>query len=70
MRLRSEWLTLFTMTALVAVGVALPRADAPIAAAAKRSDMAAAGIDYMPIGTARAVGRAKAMRARAVEMRP
>ncbi|RYB02245.1 hypothetical protein [Lichenibacterium ramalinae] len=81
MRFRSEWLTLFTLTAVAVGAVSLPRGLAPAAVAfapgagtagavARRADLMAAGVDLMPIGTARAVGRAKSLRARPMPDRP
>ena len=52
MRLRSEWLTLFTVTTLAAGALFLHRgASLEPAAAAKRPDVAASGIDFMPVGS-------------------
>lgn len=69
MRFRSEWLTLFTLTAvaggllsLEAGGGSDPVVAAPVAA--KRAELTTAGVDYMPIGTARAVGKARSLHAK------
>jgi hypothetical protein len=77
MRFRSEWLTLFTLTAIAVGAVSLPRGmalppggEAVAIAPAKRAELTAAGVDFMPIGTARAVGRARALRARTLPDHP
>ena len=51
MRIRSEWLTLFTVTGLAAGALFFHRGSSPEPAAPKRPDMAAAGIDFTPVGT-------------------
>lgn len=80
MRFRSEWLTLFTLTALVVAawswpgGGAAPSATVPAKAVAvapsRHADIAAAGVDDMPVGTARTADRAKPVRARPQPVRP
>ena len=51
MRLRSEWLTLFTITTLAAGALFLRGGGSPEPAAARRPDVAASGIDFTPVGT-------------------
>ena len=61
MRVRSEWITIFTVTSLAVCGLALPRhAAAP--APDRRKDIAAAGIDYTPTGTVKTSEKSKTMR--------
>lgn len=52
MRLRSEWLTLFTVTALAGGALFLHRGGSsePVASV-KKPDVAANGIDFTPVGT-------------------
>ena len=64
MRRASLGLTMFALTA--AVGCALlPRAGVPrpTETAARNADLSSAGIDFMPVGTAKQVARAKRVRA-------
>ena len=62
MRVRSEWITIFTVTSLVVCGLALPKTSGPSPADNKRKDIAANGVDFMPVGTTRAPVVAKAYR--------
>lgn len=64
MRRVSTVLTIFALTGTV-VGIVLPRAEvpAPIAAVSHKPDFSAAGIDPMPVGSAKQVARAKRIRA-------
>jgi len=70
MRFRSEWLTLFTLTAAVAGALALPRGATPGPVVAKRFDLPAAGIDDRPVGSIRGGDRARGSRAKAVAAHP
>ena len=62
MRVRSEWITIVTVTGLAVCGFALPRHAATQATDAKRRDIAAAGIDFMPTGTIKTIEKTKAIR--------
>ena len=55
MRVRSEWITLFTVTSLALCGLALPKHAAT--PEGKRKDIAAAGVDFTPTATVRRVDR-------------
>ena len=66
MRFRSEWLTIFTLTAAVAGALALPRGDSPGPVAAKRFDAAFPGIDDRPVGSIKASDRPHGQRAKPV----
>lgn len=62
MRVRSEWITIFTVTSLTICGLALPRhANAP-APDSRRKAIAAAGIDSTPTGTVKNLERPKPVR--------
>ncbi len=63
MRVRSEWITIFTVTSLAVCGLALPRHAAP-AADKNRKDVAAAGVDLTPTGTIQNGGKVKSIRHR------
>jgi hypothetical protein len=70
MRIRSEWVTLFTLTTLAASALLLPRASAPDPAS-QRAGMTS--LDYLPTGTARmtaAAPTAKATSVRHTHIRP
>ena len=62
MRVRSEWITIFTITGLAVCGLALPRHAATPAADVKRRDTVPVGIDTMPTGTIKTNERAKTIR--------
>ncbi len=66
MRIRSEWVTLVTVTGLAVCALMLPKHVASTAAApaATRDNIAAAGVDYTPIGSARAIDKKKGPRHR------
>lgn len=64
MRFRSEWLTLFTLTAAVAGAVALPRGGTSNPVVAKRFDATAAGIDERPVGSIKGGDRPRGSRAK------
>ncbi len=51
MRVRSEWITIFTVTSLAVCGVFLPRHTTVPAAESRRARVAAVGIDPTPTGT-------------------
>ena len=62
MRVRSEWITIFTVTSLTICGLALPRhANAPVPDG-RRKAVAAAGIDVLPTGTLKTVERSRPVR--------
>ncbi len=54
MRIRSEWVTLATATGLAVCALMLPKHTASTAAptVASHDNIAAAGIDYTPVGSA------------------
>lgn len=62
MRVRSEWITIFTVTSIAVCGLALPRHATTRAPDGRRKDIAAAGIDYTPTGTVKTVERLKTVR--------
>ena len=62
MRVRSEWITILTVTGLAVCGLALPRHAATPAADVKRRDIAAAGIDVLPTGTIKTIVKTKMLR--------
>ena len=65
MRIRSEWLTLATVTGLAVCALALPKHAAPSpAASATRDNIAAAGIDYTPVGSAHPPDKKKSLHRR------
>ena len=59
MRIRSEWVTLVTVTGLAVCALMLPKHAAPTAATpiANHDNIAAAGIDYTPVGSAPPAGQ-------------
>ncbi len=62
MRIRSEWITIFTVTSLTICGIALPRhATAPVPES-RRKAIAAAGIDFAPTGTNKNTEKSKPVR--------
>ena len=62
MRVRSEWITIFTVTSLTICGLALPRHANEPGADSRRKSIAAAGIDPMPTATVKTVERSKTVR--------
>ena len=60
MRVRSEWITILTVTSLAVCGLALPRHATTSAPDSRRRDIAAAGIDFMPTGAVKNIEKSKA----------
>ncbi len=59
MRVRSEWITIFTVTSLTICGLALPKHGNAPGADSRRKAIAAAAIDAMPTGTVKTVERSR-----------
>ncbi|HEX4766322.1 MAG TPA: hypothetical protein VH414_08585 [Lichenihabitans sp.] len=66
MRIRSEWVTLVTVTGLAVCALMPPKHAAPTAAApiATHDNIAAAGIDYTPVGSAHLPDKKKSLHRR------
>ena len=63
MRVRSEWITIFTVTSLAICGLALPKRAAPTADG-RRKDVATTSIDFTPTGTIQNTGKSRPTRHR------
>ncbi len=62
MRVRSEWITIFTVTSLAVCGLALPRHATAPSLESRRKDIAAVGIDFTPTGTVKNIEKARTVR--------